>query len=108
MNTALEKLESAIHGERERGEHFLFVTFQYGGFEFEYQGRYYAYVHPIGDSRARVTDEYGWNSFEEMLDGMITQTGKTVRAMLAELPAHDLEIEFDIPIPPHATRADEP
>ena len=65
-------------------------------------------VHPVGDSRARVTDEYGWNSFEEMLDGMITQTGKNVREMLAELPAHDLEIEFDVLLPPHVTRIDEP
>ena len=43
-----------------------------------------------------------------MLDGMITQTGKTVREMLAELPAHDLEIEFDVPMPLNADRVDEP
>ena len=43
-----------------------------------------------------------------MLDGMISQTGKTVREMLAELPVHDLEIDFDIPLPPNAEMPDEP
>ena len=71
-------------------------------------GRYYAYVYEGAYLDTESEDEYGWNSFEEMLDGMITQTGKTVREMLAELPDHDLEIEFGVPIPPHALRSDEP
>ena len=97
MNTALDKLESAIQAETEGREHMLFILFRYGGFEFEYQGHCYAYVHPVGDSRARVTDEYCWGGFAEMLNATITQTGKTVREMLAELPEHDLEITFDSP-----------
>lgn len=97
MKPALDKLESAIKAENEGREHILFILFTYGGSEFEYQRHYYAYVHPMGDSRARVTDEYCWNSFAEMLDATITQTGKAVREMLAEPPEHDLEITFDSP-----------
>ena len=108
MRTALEKLESAIQAENEGREHMLFILFKYGGFEFEYQGRYYAYVRPIGDCRGCVEDEYGWSGFDEMLDATITKTGKAVREMLAEIPEHALEITFDSPtLPPNAAVVDE-
>lgn len=106
--TALEKLEQAITDDQANRRWFISFTFKYGGYEFDYMGRYYAYVYEGSYLNTKSEDEYGWTSYAEMLDGVITQTGKTVRAMLAELPAHDLEIEFDIPMPPHATRADEP
>lgn len=105
--TALEKLEQAIADDQTNRRGFVSFTFKYGGHEFDYMGRYYAYVYEGSYLNAQSEDEYGWNSFAEMLDGMIAQTGKTVRAMLAELPAHDLEIEFDVPMPPHATRAED-
>ena len=99
MNTALDKLLAAIEGDRARRRYFISFVFRYGGFEFDYMGRYYAYVYEGSSANTATEDEYGWGSYEEMLDAEISQTGKTVRAMLAELPAHALEIEFDVPLP---------
>ena len=50
--------------------------------------------------------EYGWRNYEDMLNGVIHETGKTVRQMLSEIADHDLEIEFDIPLPPGAAQTD--
>lgn len=106
--TALEKLEQAFADDESGTRAFISFTFKYGGYEFDYMGRYYAYVYEGSYLNTGSEDEYGWTSYAEMLGGMITQTGKTVREMLAELPAHDLEIEFDVPMPPNATMVDEP
>ena len=102
MNTALDKLLAAMEGDRARRRYFISFVFRYSGFEFDYMGRYYAYVYEGSSANTATEDEYGWGSYEEMLDAAISQTGKTVRAMLAELLAHNLEIEFDIPLPPNA------
>ena len=75
----------------------LSFTFRYGNFEFDYMGRYYAFVYEGNCDNTDSEDEYGWSCYAEMLDATITQTGKTVREMLAELPEHDLEITFDSP-----------
>lgn len=105
--TALEKLEAAIAGDRQ-GEWIASFTFRYGGFEFDYMGRYYAYVYEGGSDNTDSEDEYGWSGFDEMLDGTIKQTGMTVREMLAELPDSDLEIIFDSPpLPPNAVVVNE-
>ncbi len=107
MTTALEKLEAAIEGDR-NGIWILSFTFRYGNFEFDYMGRYYAFVYEGSCDNTDSEDEYGWSSFAEMLDATIAQTGKTVREMLAELPEHDIEITFDSPsLPPNAVVVNE-
>jgi len=106
MNTALDKLNSAIADDVSGGRSLLSFAFSYGGYEMEYMGRYYAYVHPVNDSRARVSDEYCWNGYDEMLVAQIAQFGKTMSEVLAEIPDHDLELEFDIHLPPGAVRSD--
>ena len=102
MNAALDKLLAAIDDDRSNRRCFVSFTFRYGGFELDYMGRYYAYVYEGSSANTSTEDEYCWGSYEEMLDAEILQTGKKVRAMLAGLPAHDLEIEFDVQLPPTA------
>ena len=102
MKSALEKLLAAIDDDNERRRYFVSFVFRYGGFEVDYMGRYYAYVYEGSSANTATGDECCWGSYEEMLDSRISQTGKTVREMLSEIPAHDLEIEFDIPLPPNA------
>lgn len=105
MNTALDKLKSAIADDVSGGRNLLSFAFSYDGYEMEYMGRYYAYVHPVGDSRARVSDEYCWNGYDEMLAAQIAQFRKSMAEVLSEIPDHDLEMEFDIPLPPGAVRS---
>lgn len=92
--SALDKLKAAIKGD-EYGELFTFFTFRYGNFQFDYMGRYYAYVYEGSSDNTDSEDEYGWSNFDEMLDANIMQTGKTVREMLSELPESELEITYD-------------
>ena len=103
--TALEKLQKAIAGEK-NGQFFTAFAFKYGGFELDYMGRYYAYVYEGSSSNVETEAEYGWSDYEEMLNGVIHETGRTVRQMLSEIADHDLEIEFDIPLPPGAAQTD--
>ena len=102
MRNALEKLQAAISGDVQGLRTILSMRFEYGDIEVEYMGRFYAYVHPANDSRARCSEEYCWGCYDEMLSAQIGQTGKTVQEMLQELPEHDLEIEYDVPLPPSA------
>jgi len=102
MKTALEKLNAAIADDVSGSRYFQSFSFVYDGFEFEYMGRFYAYVHPLGNPSARASDEYCWDDYSEMLSAQIDQTGKTVSEMLSELPDHDLEMSFDVSLPPGA------
>lgn len=109
MKTALEKLESAIADDLAGTRGLESFMFQFAGYLFDYQGRFYAYVSPIDKPQyARFMDEYCWSDYNEMLCAKITQTGKTVRQMLTELPEHDLEIVFDVSYPPNAVVIEEP
>ena len=105
MKSALDKLLAAIADER-NGRYFVSFSFRHSGFEFDYMGRYYAYVYEGDFTHTETEDEYGWKNYDDMLASVISQTGKTVRDMLSELPAQELEIEFDVPLPPAATVID--
>ncbi len=100
MKSALDRLMAAVEDDIAGRQWFISFMFRYSGYVFDYQGRYYAYVYPEGKGLARNMDEYCWGSYEEMFDAVISQTGKSVREMLAELSEHDLEIVFDVPVPP--------
>lgn len=96
MNTALSRLMDAIQSEKSGGRAILSFTFRYNGHVIAYMGRFYAYVYEGSRDNTATEDEYGRDSYEEMLSETILETGKSIGAMLGELPAHDLEIEFDI------------
>ena len=97
MKSALDKLMSAIESERDGGCGILSFVFRYQGYEFNYMGRYYAYVYEGSSRNLKTEDEYGWRDYADMLKSVIQETGRTVSDMLAELPDHDLEIEYDTP-----------
>ena len=97
MNSALDKLMSAIESERNGGVGILSFVFRCSGYEFNYMGRFYAYVYEGSFCNLKTENEYGWRDYEDMLKSVIQETGRTVADMLAELPDHDLEIEFDMP-----------
>ncbi|MDO5319712.1 MAG: hypothetical protein Q4G65_13880 [bacterium] len=107
MTSALDKLMAAIADEG-NGRCFVSFSFRYAGFEFDYMGRYYAYVYEGDFTHTETEDEYGWKDYDDMLASVISQTGKTVHDMLSELPAQELEIEFDVPLPPAAIVIDNP
>lgn len=95
MNSALDKLLMAI--ENETRMPIQSFVFRFGEFEFDYMGRYYAYVYRGSSRNTETEDEYGWRNYADMLGGRIHQTDKTVREMLSCLPPSDLEIEYDLP-----------
>ncbi len=106
MRTALDKLLCAIEDDKANHRWLLTFAFRYGGYEIDYSGRYYGYVYERSCANTATEDEYGWKGFDDMLDSVIRQTGKTMRQMLSELPEHDLEIEFDVPLPQNAVVTD--
>lgn len=98
MNTALDRLLVAIDDDESGHRSIDMFTFRYGGYEFCYMGHYYGYVYEGSSANCASEDEYGWDSYKNMLDSTIMETGKTVREMLASLPAHDLGLVLDIPM----------
>ena len=57
-----------------------------------YSGSYYGYVYREDDPDTNNDHEYGWHSFEEMLDSTIDELGKTWREVLIETPADKISI----------------
>ena len=106
MRTALEKLLGAIEDDKSGHRSLLTFAFRFGGYEIDYSGRYYGYVYEGSCANTETEDEYGWKGYGDMLDTIIRQTGRTMRQMLSELPEHDLEIEFDDPLPQNAVVTD--
>ncbi len=96
MNTALSRLTDAIQNEKSGGRAILSFAFNYNGYAIAYMGRFYAYVYEGSCNNTSTEDEYGWDNYDEMLSETILETGKSISEMLSELPAHDLEIEFDV------------
>jgi hypothetical protein len=96
MNTALSRLRDAIQNEKAGGRAIQSFTFRYNEHVIAYMGRFYAYVYEGSRDNTATEDEYGWDSYEEMLNETILETEKSIGAMLSELPAHDLEIDFDV------------
>ncbi len=97
MRTALDKLLCAKDDDKANRQWILTFAFRYGGYEIDYSGRYYGFVYEGNCDNTETEDEYGWKSYDDMLDSPIRQTGRTMRQMLGELPEQDLEIDFDSP-----------
>ena len=107
MKTALEKLEYAIQCERERHEWIDWFTFRSGDCVVDYMGRYYFYTYADGSRSSDSEDEYCCSDFDDLLATRVSRTGKTMRQMLLELPAHDLELHFDSCTPPSVPFTDD-
>ena len=73
---------------RKRNGYVDYFELFYSNYTVFYSGSYYAYVYETDDPDSDANEhEYGWRSFEEMLDSEIEEIGMTWRQVLLATPA---------------------
>lgn len=91
MKTGLQKILDAWKAEQENGREIECFLFKYGNVTFDFAGRFFAFVY---DDAKTFSVNYDYVSFEEMLDSVIIETGKSPRQMLEELSEIDVSLSI--------------